>query len=100
MISRPLYVPHVGHTWCGRRGLEHCGQTLSPTAEMPCWARRRSRRDLLVFFLGTAIGGVFGSSVSLAARHRPCGGTGSAEGYTRRLRRVAGDPAFGSRHGG
>jgi hypothetical protein len=31
------------------------GQTLMRSASMPCWARRLSRRDFDVFFLGTAM---------------------------------------------
>jgi hypothetical protein len=56
-ISRPRYVLHVGHIWCGRVGWWQFGQRLKRGAEMPCWARRLSRRDFDVFRFGTAISG-------------------------------------------
>ena len=56
-ISRPPYVLHVGHMRCGRFGEPHCGHRFSRGASIRCVARRLSRRDLEVFFFGTAIGG-------------------------------------------
>ena len=53
--SRPLYVLQFGQTRCGRFGWPQVGQTLTRGASMPCWARRLSRRDLEVFFFGTAM---------------------------------------------
>ena len=53
--SRPLYVPQVGQTRCGRFGWPHVGQTLTFGALIACVARRLSRRDLEVFRFGTAI---------------------------------------------
>jgi aryl-alcohol dehydrogenase-like predicted oxidoreductase len=54
--SRPLYVPQVGQTRCGRFGLPHCGQTFTFGAPIACVARRLSRRDFEVFRFGTAMG--------------------------------------------
>jgi hypothetical protein len=48
---------HVGHIWCGLVGWWQFGQRLKRGAEMPCWARRLSRRDFDVFRFGTAISG-------------------------------------------
>ena len=56
-ISRPRYVLQVGHIWCGRVGWWQFGQRLRRGAEMPCWARRLSRRDFEVFRFGTAMTG-------------------------------------------
>jgi GNAT superfamily N-acetyltransferase len=53
--SRPLYVPQVGQTRCGRFGWPHVGQTLTFGALIACVARRLSRRDFEVFRFGTAI---------------------------------------------
>ena len=53
--SRPLYVPQVGQTRCGRFGELHCGQRFTRGASIECVARRLSRRDLDVFFFGTAM---------------------------------------------
>jgi hypothetical protein len=55
--SRPLYVPQVGQTRCGRFGWPHVGQTLTFGALIACVARRLSRRDLEVFRFGTAMTG-------------------------------------------
>jgi len=55
--SRPLYVPQVGQTRCGRFGCPHCGQTLTRGAPIACVARRLSRRDFEVFRFGTAMTG-------------------------------------------
>src|SRR5437588_3202330 len=67
--SRPLYVPQVGQTRCGRFGDPHCGHVLTRGASILCWARRWSRRALDVFLLGTAI-----ERASLAAvRHGQLG---------------------------
>jgi hypothetical protein len=56
-ISRPLYVLQFGHIRWGRFGWPHCGQRFSRGASSRCVARRLSRRDLLVFFFGTAMNG-------------------------------------------
>jgi hypothetical protein len=56
-ISRPRYVLHVGQTRCGCFGCPQFGQVLTRGAEMACCARRLSRRDFDVFFLGTAMSG-------------------------------------------
>jgi ribosomal protein S18 acetylase RimI-like enzyme len=53
--SRPLYVPQVPQTRCGRFGCPHWGQTFTTAALIACVARRLSRRDFEVFRLGTAI---------------------------------------------
>jgi hypothetical protein len=53
--SRPLYVPQVAQTWCGRFGCPHVGQTLTRGAPIACVARRLSRRDFDVFRFGTAM---------------------------------------------
>jgi GNAT superfamily N-acetyltransferase len=53
--SRPLYVPQVGQTRCGRFGWPHVGQTLTFGALIAWVARRLSRRDLEVFRFGTAM---------------------------------------------
>jgi GNAT superfamily N-acetyltransferase len=53
--SRPLYVPHVGHTRCARFGCPQLGQVLTRGASIECVARRLSRRDLEVFRFGTAM---------------------------------------------
>ena len=53
--SRPLYVPQVGQTRCGRFGWPHVGQTLTFGALIACVARRLSRRDFEVFRFGTAM---------------------------------------------
>jgi hypothetical protein len=50
-----LYVPQVGQTWWGRFGELHCGQRFTRTDSIVCVARRLSRLDLDVFFLGTAM---------------------------------------------
>ena len=55
--SRPLYVPQVGQTRCGRFGWPHVGQTLTFGALIACVARRLSRRDFEVFRFGTAMTG-------------------------------------------
>ena len=55
--SRPLYVPQVGQTRCGRFGWPHVGQTLTFGALISWVARRLSRRDLEVFRFGTAMTG-------------------------------------------
>src|SRR6185312_11936309 len=55
-MSRPLYVLQFGQTRCGRFGCPQVGQTFMRGASIPCWARRLSRRDFDVFFLGTAMG--------------------------------------------
>jgi hypothetical protein len=55
--SRPLYVLQFGQTRCGSFGCLQFGQTWTRGTEIPCWARRLSRRDLDVFRFGTAIGG-------------------------------------------
>ncbi len=55
-ISRPAYVPHTGHTRCGRRGLWQRGHTLSAGAVILCCARRLAVRLCDCFCLGTAIG--------------------------------------------
>ena len=55
--SRPRYVLQVGQTRCGSFGWPQFGQTFTRGAAIPCFARRLSRRDFEVFFLGTAIGG-------------------------------------------
>jgi hypothetical protein len=55
--SRPRYVLQVGQTRCERVGEPHVGQTLTRGASIACCARRLSRRALLVFRFGTAIGG-------------------------------------------
>src|SRR3954449_7777919 len=57
MTSRPAYVPHVGQTRCGRRGLWQRGHSFSRGAEALCWARRLSRRVRDCLFLGTAMRG-------------------------------------------
>ena len=54
--SRPRYVPQTGHTRCDSFGEWQVEQAVVFAASTPCWARRRSRRDFDVFFLGTAIG--------------------------------------------
>jgi hypothetical protein len=56
-ISRPLYVLQFGHIRWGRLGCPHWGQRFSRGAASLCVARRLSRRDLLVFFFGTAMNG-------------------------------------------
>ena len=56
-ISRPPYVLQFGHMRCGCFGRPHCGQVFTRGASSRCVARRLSRRDLEVFFFGTAIGG-------------------------------------------
>ena len=55
--SRPRYVLHVGQTWCARFGEPQFSHVATRGAEMPCWARRLSRRDLEVFRFGTAMSG-------------------------------------------
>jgi hypothetical protein len=53
--SRPLYVPQVPQTRCGRFGCPHWGQTFTFGALIAWVARRLSRRDFEVFRFGTAI---------------------------------------------
>jgi len=55
--SRPLYVPQVGHTRCGRFGCPHWGQTFTFGASIACVARRLSRRELDCRLFGTAMSG-------------------------------------------
>ena len=55
--SLPAYVPQVGQTRWGSRGLWHCGHSLSLGAELRSCARRESRRADEVLFLGTAMTG-------------------------------------------
>ena len=55
-ISRPAYVLQFGHIRCGCFGRPHCGHEFTRGASILCVARRLSRRDFDVFFLGTAIG--------------------------------------------
>src|SRR6188472_3749397 len=56
-MSRPRYVLQVGQAWWARVGEPQFGHTLTGVTEMPCWARRLSRRALDVFRLGTAMSG-------------------------------------------
>ena len=56
-MSRPRYVLQVGQAWCARVGEPQFGHTLTGVTEMPCWARRLSRRAFDVFRLGTAMSG-------------------------------------------
>ena len=52
-ISRPLYVLHVGHMWCGRRRRPALRADDRPgSAAGTPWWRRLSRRDFEVFFFG------------------------------------------------
>ena len=68
--SRPRYVPQTGHTRCDSFGEWQVEQAVVFAASTPCWARRRSRRDFDVFFLGTAIGAAAYRTVR-AGRRRP-----------------------------
>jgi hypothetical protein len=54
-MSRPRYVLHVGHMVWGRVGEPQFGQVFTRGASIECCARRLSRRDFDVFFLGTAM---------------------------------------------
>ena len=56
-MSRPRYVLQVGQAWWARVGEPQFGHMLTGVTEMPCWARRLSRRALDVFRLGTAMSG-------------------------------------------
>jgi hypothetical protein len=56
-ISRPRYVLQFGQTRCGRFGWWQTGQRFTRGASSRCVARRLSRRDFEVFFLGTAMSG-------------------------------------------
>ena len=58
MISRPLYVPHVGQTTWGRLTALHCGQVLTAGWASFLWVRRLSLRHLepLRFGFGMAAG--------------------------------------------
>jgi hypothetical protein len=67
-ISRPLYVPQVGQTWCGRFGEPHCGHALTRGASILCCARRWSRRALEVFLFGTAMSGRHSSRTEVDTR--------------------------------
>ena len=53
----PPYVPHAGHTRCGRRGLWHCGQAVE---------RRRAQLVLRAALVACA-------SATASAWGRPCG---------------------------
>src|SRR3954471_17280702 len=79
--SRPLYVPQVGQTRCGRFGEPHWGQLLTRGASIACVARRLSRRDLEVFLFGTAMSG--GQSSRSYDAPEPLGSSdaGSLAGY-------------------
>ncbi len=52
ITSRPAYVPQVGQTRCGRRGLWQRGQRFVRGLAAVCVARRLSRRVREVLFLG------------------------------------------------
>ena len=66
--SRPLYVPQVGQTWCGRFGEPHCGHVLTRGASILCCARRWSRRAFDVFLFGTAMSGAHTIAESVESR--------------------------------
>jgi len=55
--SRPRYVLHVGQARCDCFGEPQFSQVETRGAEIPCCARRLSRRDLEVFRFGTAMSG-------------------------------------------
>src|SRR5476651_2619398 len=67
-ISRPLYVPQVGQTWCGRFGEPHCGHELTRGASILCCARRWSRRAFDVFLFGTAMSARHFSRIACSRR--------------------------------
>jgi hypothetical protein len=48
---------HDGQTLCDCFGEPQFSQVETSGAEIPCWARRLSRRDLEVFRFGTAMSG-------------------------------------------
>jgi hypothetical protein len=69
--SRPLYVPQVPQTRCGRFGCPQLGQTFTFGALIAWVARRLSRRDFEVFRFGTAM-----AAATIAKRRRNPGSRG------------------------
>jgi hypothetical protein len=68
--SRPLYMPQVPQTRCGRFGCPHWGQTFTFGALIAWVARRLSRRDFEVFRFGTAMTGGHYSEGARKPRNR------------------------------
>lgn len=55
MISLPLYVPHVGHTWWGSLGAWHCGHADARTGFRKSCARLMFFLDFECLFIGFGI---------------------------------------------